>query len=350
MALAFSNLTAFYNHGFDAVIDVRSPAEFTADHIPGAINLPSLSNVERAEVGTIYKQVSPFKARKVGASLVLSNVAKHIAGPLQNYDGAWRPLIYCWRGGQRSGVFTTLLKEVGWRAEVVEGGYQTYRRLVQKSLYDVPISHRFILLDGYTGTAKTAALNQLPELGVQSIDLEGLAGHRGSLLGEMPGGQPEQRMFESRLALALHKCDPLQPVVLEAESSKIGRLILPPSLWKAMLNAPRIHIEAPLDTRVEYISDAYRDILLDPETVTHRLAPLRRLRSHAVVDQWRDLQRAGDLQGLARSLIEEHYDPAYATARKKRDHVTLAQVESERLDPSGINKTAETVAEIVRSL
>jgi len=350
MALSFSKLSEFYTHGFDTVIDVRSPAEFAIDHIPGAINLPSLSNEERAEVGTIYKQDSPFKARKVGASLVLSNVARHIAGPLQHHDGSWRPLIYCWRGGQRSGVFTTLMKEIGWRAEVVQGGYQTYRRLVQHLLYESTLPHRFILLDGYTGTAKTAVLNVLKPLGVQTIDLEEVASHRGSLLGEMPGGQPSQRMFESRLAQALYHCDPSQPVVLEAESSKIGRLIIPPSLWSAMTEAPRIQITAPLAARVAFITEDYRNILADPDTITKRLAPLRNLRGHAIVDRWQGLQDSGDLSGLAKALIEDHYDPAYATAQKKREREVLGEVQSETLDQTGVETTAKKVAEIVRSL
>ena len=350
MALNFSELSEFYRHSFDSVIDVRSPAEFAIDHIPGAINLPSLSNEERAEVGTIYKQDSRFKARKVGASLVLSNVARHVAGPLQHHDGSWQPLIYCWRGGQRSGVFTTLLKEIGWRAEVVQGGYQTYRRLVQHLLYESTLPHRFILLDGYTGTAKTAVLNALRPLNVQTFDLEAMAGHRGSLLGEMPGGQPSQRMFESRLALALYHCDTSQPVVLEAESSKIGRLIIPPSLWAAMTEAPRIKITAPLAARVAFIMEDYRDILADPDTVAKRLAPLRHLRGHAIVDRWQGLQDNGNLSNLAQALIEDHYDPAYATAQRKLKRATLGEVLSDSLDQTGVEKTAQKVAEIVRSL
>ncbi len=161
MPIEFTSLKAILNHGFDTVIDVRSPAEFAEDHIPGAINLPALSNEQRAEVGTIYKQISPFDARKIGAGMVIRNVADHIDGPLMEKDGAWQPLVYCWRGGQRSGVFSTLLSEIGWRAQTVKGGYTSFRRLVKANLYDDPLAHRFILLDGYTGTAKTEILPRL---------------------------------------------------------------------------------------------------------------------------------------------------------------------------------------------
>ncbi|WP_438956574.1 tRNA 2-selenouridine(34) synthase MnmH [Cognatiyoonia sp.] len=350
MTLTFTSLDDIRKHGFDTLIDVRSPAEFALDHIPGAINLPSLFNEERAEVGTIYKQVSPFKARKIGAALVLKNVAHHIEGPLSDYDGGWRALVYCWRGGQRSGVFATLLKEIGWRAETIAGGYQTYRRLVQQSLYETALPHRMVLLDGYTGTAKTAVLAQLAEMGQQMIDLEKLAGHRGSLLGEMPGGQPSQRGFETALAEALATCDPDKPTVVEAESSKIGKINLPPSLWQSMIGAPRIRITAPLHARVAFIAEAYREILSCPDTVETRLAPLRRLRGHAVVGGWHALQKDGDIEGLAKALIEDHYDRAYDTSAKGKTFAVLAEVAAMSLDQAGLRQVAEEVSNTLKQL
>ncbi|MFZ1662256.1 MAG: rhodanese-like domain-containing protein, partial [Paracoccaceae bacterium] len=141
--------------GFDAIIDVRSPAEFAEDHIPGAINLPVLDNDERARVGTIYKQQSPFLARKIGGALVAKNAARHLEGPLADLTGGWRPLIYCWRGGQRSGSFATILSQVGWRVELLQGGYKTWRALVVTQLADLPVASPVTVLDGNTGTAKT---------------------------------------------------------------------------------------------------------------------------------------------------------------------------------------------------
>src|SRR6056297_789826 len=111
---------------FDTIIDVRSPSEFAEDHMHGAINLPVLSDAERAQVGTIYVQQDAFLARKIGAALVSRNAASHLEGPLADMGGGWRPLVYCWRGGQRSGAFATILDQVGWRVQVLEGGYQTY--------------------------------------------------------------------------------------------------------------------------------------------------------------------------------------------------------------------------------
>ena len=343
MPLVPRTLEDLYDHGFDAVIDVRSPAEYDIDHIPGAINMPALSNDERAEVGTLYKQVSPFKARKLGAALVLQNISRHLEGPLRAHDGSWQPLIYCWRGGQRSGVFGTLLREIGWRAETIAGGYQTYRKLVHAQVYGAALPHRIILLDGFTGTAKTQVLPYLKAQGVQTLDLEGLAGHRGSLLGAMPGGQPDQKRFESRLAREIHAFDPDRPVIVEAESNKIGRINLPPALWEKMQSAPRILLSAPMPARVAHICNAYQSVLADPETVKTRLAPLRQLRGHSTVDRWQALQDSGDLAGLAQALMEDHYDPAYEKSRARVPRKTLAEIPTQALDPASLESVADAV-------
>ncbi|MGJ8587345.1 MAG: tRNA 2-selenouridine(34) synthase MnmH [Yoonia sp.] len=347
MPIEFTSLKAILNHGFDTVIDVRSPAEFAEDHIPGAINLPALSNEQRAEVGTIYKQISPFDARKIGAGMVIRNVADHIDGPLMEKDGAWQPLVYCWRGGQRSGVFSTLLSEIGWRAQTVKGGYTSFRRLVKANLYDDRLAHRFILLDGYTGTAKTEILPRLTARGVQVIDLEGLAGHRGSLLGDTPGGQPSQKAFETRFAVALSALDPARPVVIEAESSKIGRIAVPASVWAAMLAAPRIIIQAPEAARAAYLAKAYREVIEDPQVVATKLAPLRRLRGHAIVDRWIALSQEGALVDLSHALMVDHYDPSYAKSRRIDEREVLTEVTAETLDDAGQERAADAIAAAV---
>ena len=263
MARLFESLQDILSHDYDTVIDVRSPSEFAEDHIPGAINLPALSDAERAEVGTIYVQSSAFRAKKIGAAMVARNAASHLDGPLAQKDGAWRPLIYCWRGGQRSGSFASILSQIGWRAETIEGGYRSYRRLVVAALYDTPLPHRLMLIEGGTGTAKTRLLHHLARTGAQVLDLEGLAQHRGSLFGAVDGGQPHQKMFETRLAQALAPLDPAQVTWVEAESSKIGDITLPPALWAAMLAAPRVEIAAPLAARADFLCRAYDDLTTD---------------------------------------------------------------------------------------
>jgi tRNA 2-selenouridine synthase len=296
----------------DTVIDVRAPAEYAQDHLPGAINLPVLNDAERAQVGTIYTQDSPFKARKIGGALVAANTARHLQGPLADKDGSWQPLVYCWRGGQRSGAFSTILDQVGWRVQLLHGGYRSYRRLVVETLYDTPTSHRLIMIDGGTGTAKTALLHHLSAAGAQVLDLEGLAGHRGSLFGGIRKQQPSQKMFESHLAAALAAVSPARVTFVEAESSKIGERMIPPSLWAQMLQAPRIHISAPLAARSRFLCSAYADLTRDNAHLASLIDHLRPYHAAAVIAQWQKMARDGLWQDLAAGLIGAHYDPRYA--------------------------------------
>ncbi|MFP7571128.1 tRNA 2-selenouridine(34) synthase MnmH [Marivita sp. S2033] len=349
MAWAPTSLADLLDHTFDTVIDVRSPAEFAEDHVPGAINLPVLDDAERARVGTLYTQVSPFDARKLGAALVFRNAATHIEGALADHEGGWKPLVYCWRGGQRSGSFAWLLSEIGWRADLIEGGYKTYRRLVVDMLHRDVLAHRIVQLGGYTGTAKTELLPLLAARGVQVIDLEGLANHRGSLLGDM-GGQPSQKAFESALAGQLCRLDPARPVLVEAESSKIGDLLIPPSLWGAMKRAPWIELSAPIAARTEYLVRAYDDILRDEAGLQAKLAPLKAHRSEALVARWSELSAAGDRRGLVRSLMEDHYDLAYAKSMKATAPTVLTRIEAEGLTPAHLDQVAEQIAEAVQSI
>ena len=344
------SLDQFFAPDADTVIDVRSPSEFAEDHVPGAISLPVLNDEERARVGTIYKQVSPFEARKIGAALVFRNAAAHVEGPLADRPKGWRPLVYCWRGGQRSGAFAWMLREIGWSAQTVDGGYRAFRRAVQSYLYDAPLPLRIVQLGGHTGTAKTALLPLLAARGVQVLDLEGLAQHRGSLLGARSEAQPSQKTFETRLAQALCAANPAQVLVVEAESSKIGRLILPPGLWQAMKAAPIIEITAPIDARARYLAEAYDDILSDADTLRARLQPLRYHRSHALGESWEGLIAAGERLALCRSLAEDHYDPAYDKSMAARAPVVAARIATESLDPKALGALADRVAAAVQTI
>jgi len=347
MPFAFDTLSQIYAAPFDDVIDVRSPAEFAEDHVPGAISLPVLSNEQRAEVGTIYTQVSPFKARKVGAALVARNAADHIAGPLAEHNGAWQPLVYCWRGGQRSGSFTSILQQIGWRADVIEGGYQTYRRLVVKLLHDTPLTHRIILLDGNTGTAKTELLAKVAERAGQVLDLEGLARHRGSLFGAVAAPQPAQKGFESAVAQALTELDPAKPVLIEAESSKIGDLLVPTSLWAAMRTAPRITINAPLEARAKYLTQAYCDLIEDTAALAATLKALIRFQGHEQVASWQDMATRGQFQQLAVQLMERHYDSRYGKARETQAFVTAGNISLDTLDDANLNLATDQICDMM---
>jgi len=326
---------------FDTVIDTRSPAEFAEDHIPGAINLPVLSDEERARVGTIYVQDSPFRARKIGGALVARNIAAHLEGPLADREGGWQPLIYCWRGGQRSGAFGLWLREVGWRVRTLEGGYQSYRRAVVRQLYEEALPHRVILLDGNTGTAKTDILHLVAARGGQVLDLEGLANHRGSVLGLRPGGQPSQKGFESRVSAALAALDPARPVLVEAESSKVGERQVPPALWKAMRAAPRLRLTASVEDRTRYLCRAYADLFADLPLFKERLALLTRLQGRARIAEWHALAEAGEFQTLVRDLIERHYDSRYA--KHRADRAAPAAEIAISLEGEGLDRAADAV-------
>jgi tRNA 2-selenouridine synthase len=335
--------------GFSAIIDVRSPAEFADDHIPGAINLPVLNDAERAEVGTIYVQQSRLLARRIGAAYVARNIAAHLEGPiLSEVSGAFAPLVYCWRGGQRSTAMATVLSQVGWRPSLIAGGYKTYRRHVTASLYDAEPPYRFVLLDGHTGTAKTEILGRLTTLGVQTLDLEALAAHRGSLFGALPDQpQPSQRMFESRLLAAIDALDVTRPIVVEAESSKIGERFLPTTVWKAMLAAPRITLHAPPEARARYLSSAYADIAADLAALHATLDRLPRNLGRKRLDAWRALADAGEIETLAASLMEMHYDPAYTRSSRKDERASLGLVEMAGLGEAEQVRVAEVVADMV---
>ncbi len=349
MPFQVTDLGAVYAHGFDTLIDVRSPAEFAEDHVPGAVNLPVFSNAERAEVGTVYVQDSPFRARKIGAAILARNAARHIEGPLAEKDGGWRPLVYCWRGGQRSGAFATILGQIGWRAETIKGGYQAYRRAVVDLLYEKPVPAPIILLDGYTGTAKTDVLLRLKAEGHQVIDLEGLANHRGSVLGGL-GEQPAQKMFESLLAHEVHGLDPKRPVLIEAESSKIGNLNLPPRLFEAMKAAPRIRIDAPLAARAAYLARAYRDVTVDVPELSDRLQRLVPIQGHDRVNAWCAMAEDAAFEDLAAELMHHHYDARYDKSRAKADGATKVRIEADDLGEAALDDVARRVARAAAGL
>jgi len=336
---------------FDAIIDVRSPSEFAEDHVPGAISLPVLDDAERAEVGTIYVQDSRFRARRVGAALVARNVARHLETALADKPGGFRPLVYCWRGGQRSGAMATILAQVGWRTAVLAGGYKTYRRHVQALLYDEAPALRLVLVDGRTGSGKTEILARLAARGVQTLDLEALAEHRGSVFGAVGRPQPSQKMFESRLLAALERLDPARPIVVEAEASKVGDRMAPPTLWKAMTTAPRIMVAAPVAARAAYLAVHYADVVADRAAFEAALARLPIHIGKKTLAEWRAFADAGDLAPLAAGLIEAHYDPAYDRASRKEgrpppmQNVTLPDLGAASLDAA-----ADEIAAAIASL
>jgi tRNA 2-selenouridine synthase len=300
---------------FSAVIDARSESEFAEDHLPAAVNWPSLNDAERAEVGTLYKQVSPFEARKRGAALVLGNISRHLEREVRGKLRDWQPLVYCWRGGKRSGVLADLLSQIGFRTAVISGGYKAFRNHVLGELPALSQRLQYRVLCGLTGSGKTRLLHALAAEGAQVLDLEALAQHRGSVLGLEPGTrQPTQKHFDMRVWERLRALDPARPVYVESESKKVGNVAVPEALILAMRASPCLRVELPLESRVDLLLEDYAWFQRDPDFFCERLRALTQLRGGSVVKGWEEKVRAGAFRDVFRELLERHYDPGYAAS------------------------------------
>ena len=307
---------------FGALIDARSPSEFAEDHLPGAVNWPVLDDAERKLVGTEYKQVSPFEARKRGAALVAKNIAAHIARDVMDKPKSWQPLVYCWRGGQRSGSMAWFLDQMGFRTHVLEGGYKAFRAAVMAELEARPQSLTFKVICGKTGSGKTRLLSALREAGAQVLDLEGLASHRGSVLGIVPGRpQPTQRAFETAIWDALRGFDAGRPVYIESESKKVGNLRVPDALMLQMREHGQcLRVEMPDEARLALLLEDYDFFLKDAELFCRLLDCLVTLRGRERVGAWQAGARAGNFAEVFLELMHIHYDPGYL--KSMRSHFT----------------------------
>jgi tRNA 2-selenouridine synthase len=297
---------------FDAVIDVRSPGEFAEDHIPGSINCPVLNDAERVQVGTLYKTVSAFEAKKLGAALVAKNIAQHIEDRFLDRPHGWKPLIYCWRGGNRSGAMAHIFARIGWPVIQLDGGYKSFRAHVNTELAELPQAFRYHVLCGPTGSGKSRLLQTLAAQGAQVLDLEELAAHRGSVLGDLPAApQPSQKMFESSLWQLLRGFDPAQPVFVEAESKKVGKLRVPDALMDTMRASPCTTIDLSMSNRVQLLMDEYAHFVTDPERLNAQLGFLTQLHGREKIAHWHQLALSGHMNELVEELLQKHYDPAY---------------------------------------
>lgn len=303
---------------FDTVIDTRSESEFAEDRLPGALNWPSLTDAQRAEIGTEYKQRSPFDAKKRGAVMVARNIAAHIERDVLQQTKDWKPLVYCWRGGKRSGALALVLDQIGFSVHLLEGGYRAYRRALIAALDELPRRFEYRVVCGTTGSGKSRLLQVLRDLGAQVLDLEALANHRGSVLGLVPGQpQPGQKQFESRLWDALRGFDSARPVWIESESKKVGDLRVPDALVQCMRASPCFVLELELPARVALLCNEYRHFVEDTPAFCERLDALRALRGIAVVQRWQVWAGAGRTADVVRELLTDHYDPIYLQSMRR---------------------------------
>lgn len=299
-------------HSFDAIIDARTEDEYALDHLPGAVNWPTLDNAERITIGTMYKQVNAFEAKKRGAALSARNIAAHIEREVLDKPKGWKPLVYCWRGGNRSGALATILGAIGFQVTLIEGGYKAWRAALVDDLPRLAQRLHYRVVCGPTGSGKTRLLHALAAQGAQVLDLEALANHRSSVLGHIPGvAQPSQKAFDSLVWDALQRFDPARPVFVESESKKVGNVRVPDALIDAMRSSPCIDLQLRDEERVALLLEDYDFFVKDPSFFCQRLEALTELRGKAVVGEWIEKVKAGQTPAVVLELLTEHYDPMY---------------------------------------
>jgi tRNA 2-selenouridine synthase len=313
---------------FDTIIDVRSPSEFAEDHIPGAINCPVLDDEERILVGTTYKQVNAFEAKKIGAAIVARNISRHIDTLFLDKPRDWKPLIYCWRGGNRSGAMAHILAKIGWPVVQLDGGYKDYRRYVNSALEELPTKFTFNVLCGTTGSGKSRLLQALAAEGAQVLDLEQLAAHRGSVLGNLPTeAQPTQKTFESNLWQTLRRFDPDQVVFVESESKKVGNVRVPESLMEKMRASQCLSLSLSTRNRVRLLMQDYAHFISNPDLLNSQLACLISLHGREKIMRWQLMSSSGQMEALVEELLIDHYDPAYRRSIDRNFvHVAKARI------------------------
>lgn len=303
---------------FDTVIDARSESEFALDRLPGAVNWPSLTDAERVIIGTEYKQVSAFTAKKRGAVLVARNIALHIERELLHAPREWKPLIYCWRGGNRSNSLALVLSQIGFKVNLLEGGYTEFRRTVLADLETLPQQFNYRVICGKTGSGKSRLLTELAAQGAQVLDLEALANHRGSVLGLVPGSpQPSQKQFDTRIWHALRQFDTQRTVWIESESKKVGELRVPQPLIACMRASNCVRLELTVQARVRLLMEDYNFFVQDIATFCERLDALRALRGNDVINAWQEAARTGQVERVVHELLIDHYDPVYLASMKR---------------------------------
>ena len=331
---------------FDTLIDARSPAEFALDHIPDAINCPVLGDEERVIVGTLYKQLGAFEARRVGGAMVAANIARHLQTIMADKPIKWRPLVYCWRGGLRSGSMVTWLRLVGWDAQQLAGGYKSFRHHVLAQIDTLTPQLDLRVLCGATGSAKTRVLQALGERGEQVLDLEDFACHKGSLLGNLPGvPQPSQKHFETRIATVLESLDLSRPLYVEGESARIGRLSVPVPLVARMRAAACIEISATPEARLDYLLRDYAYLGDDRDALAGKLGVLKEMQGKDTVARWQQWAHEANLSALFAELMSLHYDPHYENSQAKhfKNWAQRRPVAAADLTDAGIAAAADAV-------
>ena len=330
---------------FETIIDARSEDEHALDCLPHALNWPTLNNAERIEVGTLYKH-NAFEAKKLGAALAARNISQHIQQQVMDKPKTWQPLLYCWRGGKRSGSLALVLSEIGFKVTLIEGGYKAFRQAMLQDLQQKVLDLSWHVVCGTTGSGKTRLLQALAQAGAQVVDLEALAHHRSSVLGALPGiAQPSQKQFDMRIWNALRRLEPTKPVFVESESKKVGNVAVPEALILAMRSAPCLNLELPVEERVSLLMEDYEHFVLNTDAFCERLETLTPLRGKEVVQRWMQQAQQGQLDTVVRELLISHYDPVYLQSMQRN----FAQFDQAQvLTPQ--NRSQQAMAELAQRL
>lgn len=299
------------------VLDVRTPAEYEHGHIPRAVNLPIFNDEERKEIGIIYKRQGRENAVKRGLDLIGPKM-RSLVETAEQRAMQRKVLVHCWRGGMRSESLAWLLQFAGFDVSILEGGYKRYRNWVLESF---TIKRPVIVLGGMTGSGKTYLLKELDKLGEQVIDLEGLANHKGSAFGSLgEEDQPTNEQYENTLAMLWRQLDPEQPVWLEDESSRIGKIILPEKIYEQLRTAPVIKVEVDYQRRVEHLVNEYSVFTREElagcvRKIERRLGGLRtRQALEAIMNK--EFEKVAD-------LTLHYYDKTYRFGINERDPDTV---------------------------
>lgn len=317
-------------------IDVRSPGEYSTATIPGAVNVPLFTDDERARVGTLYKKQGREQAIHLGLELVSPKIPDFIRRIQAATEGK-NPLFFCWRGGMRSQTMATFMDLIQQPPFRLIGGYRSYREWIKTSLKDYPLTAKMIVLHGLTGVGKTAVLHQLEALGAPVLDLEGMAGHRGSAFGSLGEVTPRnQRMFDSYLHLKLESLKDEPFIFMEAESKRIGRVHMPDFLIAAKEQGIPILLEASLASRTQHLLETYLDTETDPEgfhyEVKGALQRIERKLHPAIRKELNDAVHSRNYTFLVHTLLYQYYDPRYRHTQQFYEEQAYRRISSEQIN------------------
>lgn len=320
------------------LVDVRSPGEFQEATIKGAINIPLFSDEERKVIGTIYTRESVEKAKRMGlevASKKLLQIYDEIK-ELEKKHG--KVILFCARGGMRSGVIAMLLNALGVKVERINEGYKGYRRFINESLPLLNDKVKYIVLHGNTGVGKTEILKQLEIDGFDVLDLEGFANHRGSLLGTVGLGKTtSQKEFESKIYHMLKECKSSY-VFIEAESKRIGNAIIPDFIFNKMKSGIHIFVDADIEFRTDLIIKEYTKQGNCNEEIIDCLLRLEKYIGEKNVEKYSQLVLKSEYDVVVSELMIKHYDPMYMHSSNKYDYKLSVKVNDINVATKDIEK------------